>query len=93
MGIPVRQLQEQISSSDFAMYRAYNNIDPFENFRFDVNSAVVSQMLAMIHGKKGSRYKLEDFIPEWYEKPKKKVDVKAVANVFDMLVARQNGNK
>lgn len=90
MGIPIRELQEKVSSSDFALYRAYNNIDPFENFRFDVNAAVISQTLALIHSKKGSRFELNEFMYKWDPPPKKKKKVQAIMGIFDMLAAKQN---
>ncbi len=87
MGIPIGRLQDEISSADFALYQAFNNIDPFENYRFDINSAVVSQVLAQVHGSK--RTKLSDFIPQWDKPPNK--TARQLQTVMNAFAARANG--
>lgn len=60
----------EISSTDFSLYQAFNNIDPFENFRFDAATAVIAQTLAQVHGVK--RTKTSDFMIKWNVEPETK---------------------
>jgi len=57
----------EISSEDFSYYQAFNNIDPFEDFRLDAGFAIVAQTLAQVNGVK--RTKLKDFMIKWNVEP------------------------
>ena len=87
MGIPIGRLQNEMSSADFALYQAFNNIDPFENYRFDINSAIVSQVLAQVHGAKTT--KIIDFVPQW-DRPTKRT-TKQLKSKMDSFAAMMNG--
>lgn len=87
MGIPIERLQNEISAYDFALYRAFNNIDPFENYRFDINSAIVSQVLAQVHGAKTT--KIGDFVPQWDKPPKRTAT--HLKSKMDSFAAMMNG--
>ena len=75
MGIPVRRLQHEISSSDFVLYQAFNNIDPFQDFRFDANAGIIAEIVAIAHGAK--RTKISDFMVEWDKPPETKEEKQA----------------
>lgn len=63
MGIPIGRLKREITAPQFAMYQAFDNIDPFTSIRADVNNAIVCQILASVNGIKGTD--LNQFIYEW----------------------------
>ncbi len=74
MGIPVRELQDRVSSRDFALYRAYDNIDPIGMTRFDMGVGIICKIMAQINGSKG--VKVSDFMPDYTGtlRPKKTPD-------------------
>ena len=69
MGIPVRRLQDEISSEEFAWYMAYDRIDPFGNERADLGVGIICQTLAGVNGVK--KTKPSDFMPDFEGKTQK----------------------
>ena len=68
---------------------AYSNLEPFGEYRADLRTGIVSAVLAQIHGKRGRRYKPEEFV---VVKPVKRRQrgartVSEMSAVFDQLVA------
>ncbi len=53
-GIPIRELQQQISSKDFIRYVAFLELSPSQSYRADVNSALLRQVLYAVNANKKS---------------------------------------
>lgn len=91
MGIPVRELQSRISSRDFAMYMAYDRIDPHSNQRMDHGFGLVCSTIARVHG--NDKVHASDFMIDYDAPVKKKKSVKDIAHTFKMFARAQNGKK
>lgn len=66
----VAQAQQQISAREFAEWMAFNRIEPFGAERMDIGFAIVASTVAnSLKGKKGSPFKLTEFLPMFTSKP------------------------
>ena len=63
MGVPIGRLKNELSKTDFSLYKAFNNIEPFEGRRFDTYVALICDTLARVNGYK--RSEMEDFMIDW----------------------------
>ena len=63
MGIPIRELQDRVSSKDFALYQAFDKVDPIGMSRFDMGVGIICQIMAQLQGAKNT--KVSDFMPDY----------------------------
>jgi hypothetical protein len=89
MGVPLRELQARISSSDFALYYASERLDPSIEDRLEVGNGIICDTLAKLHGAKGS--KIINYIPKWDAEPKKKKTMKQFFNMFKKITKSLGG--
>ena len=89
MGIPLRRLQDEISSADFTLYMAYDRIDPCGNQRLDLVGGIISQTVARVHGNK--RTKISDFMVDFDKPPKKKKTHKDYYAMFKAITIAAGG--
>ena len=89
MGIPIRRLQHEVDSRDFALYQAYDRIDPQGMERFDRLAGIVCDTLAKLHGVK--KTKPADFMVDWDAPEKKKKTAEQMYNMFKMFCASTGG--
>jgi len=73
---------------DINLYRAFNNIDPFEDFRFDAAIASLTRLTAMVHGDKRSR--VDQWMIKWDNPPetkeeKREKQAKLMQKVWDFF--------
>lgn len=52
-----------MSSQEFALYLAYDRLDPIGMTRFDMGIGIVCKTLANVHGNK--KVKVSDFMPDY----------------------------
>lgn len=90
LGIPVRELQERISSEEFTYWIAYDRLDPIGNLHQDYNAALVALTTAQVHAKKGKKLKIQDFVLD-FEGPKKLTKATDIYNYFRLL-SNNGGN-
>ncbi len=86
MGIPLKQLQAQIDSPTFALYMAYDNIEPIGNFRGDLQAGVISSTIAT--AMTSGSYSPSDFMPFYKED---KEPVKQSATDMWAIASQMNG--
>lgn len=89
MGIPIRRLQHEISSRDFALYQAYDRIDPFGMERADIAAALICDTLAKLQGVK--KTKISDFMVHYEEPPKPKKNNTQIFAVLKMFTRASGG--
>lgn len=68
-----------MDSREFALYMAYDRIDPFSNERFDLGVGIICNTLAALQGNKT---KISDFMPEYEKREVKKVSPKQSFAMF-----------
>lgn len=67
MGIPIGELQERVSSHDFAEYWAHFQLEPWGTEREDLRSGIVASTIANVNRDKKKRarpFLPSDFIPK-----------------------------
>ena len=69
MGKTVAQLQEEMTSREFAEWMAYNRVDPIGNIRGDLQSGIIASTIYNINRGKGKVLSASDFMPD-FSKPK-----------------------
>lgn len=63
LGIPVGELQQRMSSREFAEYLALWRLEPWGDARGDIQAAMIATTIANHLGRK--RRRLADFLPDW----------------------------
>lgn len=71
MGIPLKELQDRMDSATFALYMAYDRLDPFGEERADVRTGIMTSYL--YNAFTGAKTKIDNFILE-YDKEIVKAD-------------------
>jgi hypothetical protein len=64
----VRELLERVESAELSEWMAYDQLDPFGNYRGDLQSAIVASTIANVNLNRKKRKKPfspDDFIPEF----------------------------
>lgn len=61
-----------MSSAEFTEWIAYNSIEPIGETRGDIQAARICQLLAAAHGKRGAKFKLSEFMPDWWNERRPK---------------------
>ena len=72
---------EQLPYKEYREWQAYFKINPFGEYRDDLNSAIVASTIANVNrGKHSPPYKPKDFMPKFNKKSKQMTDdeIKAV---------------
>lgn len=87
--MPVRQLQQQVTSREFAEYSALMRIEPWGGHRLDYLAALIVQHVAALVGAR--RPRLVDFLPAWWggERTRRKT-ASEMAAVFDQFAHAHN---
>ena len=73
LGIPVRELQNRMSSQEFTEYLAYFSVEPWAEERADLNSAMIAALLANAYRNpkaKPQPFTLQDFKIDWWKQTK-----------------------
>ena len=96
MGIPYRELQMRISAPDFALYMAYDHIDPFSEQRADLRSAIIACVMANAFAAKGKKFKVSEFMAVYSEPKNKMTDDQLFQQMMSITIAAKgtviNGN-
>jgi len=85
----VKRAMREIDSEEFAWWRAYDKVNPFGEERADLQIAQLCCLYANAHAKKGKRFKVEDFMPEFNAQPKRQSG-EYIKNVFMVFAKAQN---
>ena len=80
MGIPIWELQDRIDSPTFALYMAYDRVDPFGEERADVRNAINTAFT--VNAMTGHKVKVMDFMPDFEPKTEK--------NKADLMLAKMS---
>lgn len=72
----MRHLLREITSAEIVEWEALYHLDPWGESRADLRSAIIAWTFASAHAKKGTKPKLESFMPNyekaWLEAEKKR---------------------
>ena len=61
----VREAQDRIDAREYALWRAYYEIEPFGEERADLRAAIIAMTIANVFRGRGRSYKAEDFMPDF----------------------------
>jgi len=90
LGMSVRRAQQEIDSSEFAEWIAYDRLDPYGPERADLNAAIIAREVALPNMKKGAKITPADFMPKYGRRPERQTVSQMRAN-FAMFAAAHNG--
>lgn len=84
LGSTVGELQERMSSREFAEWMAFAQVEPFGPEREDFRAALVAQTVANFSGRAKKALTIEDFMPKFDEVPEqdKSQSIKAKLAAF-----------
>ncbi len=88
----VAELLSRISSRELTEWQAYFTVEPFGEDRADLRSAIVACVMASAWcGKKGRKFTVKDFMPDFAPKQKQSLGLmRAMLEGYAKLAARAN---
>lgn len=94
MGIPVQELQQRTSSREFAEWSQYLAEEQHEAKVIHYYLAQIAAVIAQVHSKRGKRVKLSDYIIEFSQPKRKRIDCKSSkAFWFGLVGLTRKGDK
>jgi hypothetical protein len=82
MGVPVYELQERMSSREFALHYADYLIEPWDASRIDLAAARLCLTVASLLAGKDGDFDLETFMPKWKQLPEEPMSAEAMKRAF-----------
>ena len=89
MGIPLKELQDRIDAPTFALYMAYDRLDPFGEERGDVRMALNTAY--MVNAFSGSKMKVADCMLDFQPKTDKQKADKMLAKMSQFAAGHNQG--
>ena len=85
MGVPVCELKLRIPPHEFAMWMAYDMLEPFGDWRADLRSAICTS--GIVNAMVGAKTRPKDYMPE-FQSVRKRQTVAEMKAAFSILAGR-----